>query len=500
MLQKSNKTNHHIYFLFTVGVFLFFMVFYCNVHPIVLLDADDWTYISCSRAAIPSTKFFNPCRILPEVLMPLCGNLAAYLIYPFTHHYMRSVSVMCALFVSAFTALYIRSFLYLLQKKFSLSVFANCFLALIFLALHFMAYRTQMEYNYHLFYSYSVTGYFYYNIPILLNSSLVMYFMGSNVLESFLSRNNLGQKAILVCAVYFAVFSNLFGSIILFGYAGVIVLQKLICVIRKKESFVTFLKNAGGHLVIGTVWFASALLELSGDRAGAVEFESSLMARVQQVFQMLMRSVLSMNKPMLLFCTGIAAVAVILWMIDKKQRAHESSASTLACCAGAVTALLVVLCAASVPHYIGRTYVLLAIWSLVLASVLCSFAKILQRFERVSIALPLLFCILISLTNTYSRTFVDNNVLYLSGDKCVAVGEELVRQIKTAAEAGEPEITLHVVDASHGEGDNWPHTLYMGDRIAYTLFKHGVVDHYMQIIIEPDQEINDRYGIGWLGE
>ena len=493
----ENKKENRACALFSFGVFAFFVAFYVFVHPAVLLDADDWTYISCSRAALPSTKFFNPCRILPEVLMPLCGDLAAWVLEPLTGSYMRSVTVMCALFISAFTALYAHEFLGLLRRKFSASAFSACLLTAVFLTLHFLVLRSQQEYNTHLFWSYSVTGYFYYNIPILLNCALVFRFLSTDVLDAFWEKERLAEKAVLVCAVYFAVFSNLFGSIVLFGYCCVEVLSGFFRMLREKQSFGAFLKGRAAHLAIGVLWFFSAMLELQGDRAGAVE-QSNLWYNILEVCGNLRASLSAVNKPCLLLCLLLFAAYLALAAGKKKQ--GSAPAGLLPRCLGCalvILLLLVVLCAASERLYIMRAYVQLAVWAFVLAAAVLCLQALVGRFDRLTLALPLLLCVLVSLTNTNLRTFADCNVLYLTGEQCIAVGEDLIAQAQDAEAAGETELELKVIDA--GSGDNWPHTTYLGDRFADTLFKHGLTNRRLSITAVPSGEINEKYAIGALG-
>ena len=50
------------------AVLLAMLFFFEKAHPLVILDADDWAYLSVSRIAVPAEKFWNPARIFPEIL------------------------------------------------------------------------------------------------------------------------------------------------------------------------------------------------------------------------------------------------------------------------------------------------------------------------------------------------------------------------------------------------------------------------------------------------
>ena len=89
------------------------------------------------------------------------------------------------------------------------------------------------------------------------------------------------------------------------------------------------------------------------------------------------------------------------------------------------------------------------------------------------------------------------NYLVLAGpdtpgldEACGYWGELLVLE---AQARGESRVTLHVPD--YGGGDNWPHAVYLGDRMAASLFKHGLTRELMQIEILPDPALNEQFGL-----
>lgn len=42
---------------------------------------------------------------------------------------------------------------------------------------------------------------------------------------------------------------------------------------------------------------------------------------------------------------------------------------------------------------------------------------------------------------------------------------------------------------------NWPLAIYGEDRICYALYKHGIVSHDLNVVFEPDNSINHKWGI-----
>ena len=121
-------------------LFLFLCTWFIRICPLIVFDGDDWTYIAASRSALPLIRAWNPSRILPELLMPLCGSFAAFVLCPILGDYLLSVTVSAALFVSAFILLYLISF-YLLLRKLGHSVLSSCAWSVLFFILHYLIFR-----------------------------------------------------------------------------------------------------------------------------------------------------------------------------------------------------------------------------------------------------------------------------------------------------------------------------------------------------------------------
>ena len=78
--------------LWLLLAFIFFFVWYTQIHPISLFDGDDWRYVSDSRSAVPIWGAWNPSRIFPEIFMPLCSGAAAYVVYPLLGNYLQAMT------------------------------------------------------------------------------------------------------------------------------------------------------------------------------------------------------------------------------------------------------------------------------------------------------------------------------------------------------------------------------------------------------------------------
>ncbi len=82
------------------GIFVFSFIFFSYIHPIVLFDGDDWTYIALFRKPFPIWGQWNPIRVLPETFLPLVGFVSAYFTNFFVHDYIYSITLTMAIFLA----------------------------------------------------------------------------------------------------------------------------------------------------------------------------------------------------------------------------------------------------------------------------------------------------------------------------------------------------------------------------------------------------------------
>lgn len=79
-----------------IGLFVFLLIFFIRICPIIPYDKDDWIYIGQMRVPFPLWRNWNPSKVLPEVLMPMCGYIGAYMVYPLTGDYFSSLTLTAA--------------------------------------------------------------------------------------------------------------------------------------------------------------------------------------------------------------------------------------------------------------------------------------------------------------------------------------------------------------------------------------------------------------------
>ena len=517
--------------LFCIAVFVCMFVFFFCCHPIVVLDADDWQYLSYVRPAVPYTGFWNPSRILPEILMPFCGTVALAVFRIFPVGYIEAQTAVFGFTLAAFITAYVYAFVRLMETKFRLSRQTAFLFGALFLSLHFLIFRTEASGNLYMFSSYDACCYFYYTIPALLNCTLVMFFSYTSTLNTFFTPENLLKKGLLVAILYLAIFSNLFNSIILVAYLGCDFLMDLVYIIRRKEKFASLLKADLFQLIIIFVWLIAVFLESRGGRGfgywprkeyfNNIRATAALSAEIFKSFNLLFVAIGVLS---------VAAAAVTYLAERKKSRlappeeadisdadisdsegrefsgfANSNAPADLSgaylfeffdlhlSSACVIFLFLVLLCARVEKNYFTRPQVMFGyIFSLFVIIMSC-IAYVIKKHRQLIVFLPLTLLIVLSIINTQDITFAPSNTIGLSEQACISADNDLIAQMTAADSDGTERLALQVMNT--GINDNWPHTPHVAYGLKQTLLKHGIILRNFEIVPEMSKDFNERNGI-----
>lgn len=493
MSDRKQRVYKTAWYLLIFGIMF---LWFARVKPLVPYDGDDWLYLSYARKAVPLWGDWNPARVLPEVLMPLCGAVAAYVVMPLTGDYIGSITIVSAAVVSGFITLYVGCFEWLIVRKFSLSSASSVLISGLFLLLHFLVYRSLDSDNGYLFLCLDLTCYFYYLIPALLNCSLVMFLMAGGY-ETHLQQGSMEKKGLFFAVVYFAVFSNLPDSVILAIYAGVRVLLSFVKEIRGKFNWKKLLKENGIYWIILIAWLISAVFELCGARAqDDMGYRLSFLQSLKETAYRLVMGIKGWNRMFLLLTAVVVVSAGVLLVRQKgEQEKHFLGwAGTVLLCTVVMALAAIVLCAKVDITYITRAEYIFGIYFYGFLLLLSILAYLVRKQPKILLVLPLLLCILVSETHTAGKTFLNANFLGVDAEICEAIDNDLIDQILTASRAGQEEVTIHA--PASDRSSNWPIAYYVGDRIANTLFEHGILERPIRVTVEPDPDMNRKYGLG----
>lgn len=479
-------------------VFGFFLVWFTQIHRLSVYDADDWRYVSHVRTALPLWNDWNPSRVFPEVFMPLVSRIAVFALMPLVGEYLRSLTLMHGFVVTVVLTVYIVCFTRMMKRLFDLSSYRAVVCSALFLVFHFLMFRSYDDSNTYLFYCWDITCYYYYLIPAAINASIVMSLIGNTRFPEFLKNGTLGKKSLLLVLLYFAIFSNLPASGILAVYAGAMVLLDILQRLGKKSGWKDFLKTNGFSLAVLGLWLVSALFELAGGRAGDLrESSGPLLQRLRSVAYQLFHLGNYCNPTFLCICGIILGLAVIVLVLSKgkdvqTRRFFPLLMTCLVACA-AMTAYTVLLCAAVDSSYINRMEYQFPLLFFLLLTLLLLFGYVLQKLPKLLLVMPIVLCVLFTQCDTIGRTYLESNLSGVDPSVCDAVTQDMLDQIIQADREGLTEITMDM--PQWNSPDNWPHAVYLGEKMSDTLYDHGLIDHKILVWPSPTPEYNIRFGL-----
>lgn len=482
--------------LWYASVFVFIFVWFTQIHPLVLFDADDWNYASYFRWALPQWGGWNPARVFPETFMPLACGISARVLYPLTGDYLRSVMVGSAFVLAACIVGYVYSFERLIHRLFRLAVRPSLIASSVFFLFHFLVFHSQQASNQYMFYCWDFTCYYFYLIPSLLNASLVMWMSHNTQFDRFCREGDPLRKGFFLLAVYLAIFSNLPSSGILAAFAGCRVLMAFVEQFRKRSGVKQFAQQNFVYIGILTAWLASAIFELSGGRAG--DANQNVLDGLLEVVEYLSHPTVYCGK--LFMVTAfllLAAMAGILLMRKKKEAEDVRMLSftlEIFVCGLALLVYMLLLIAKVDPSFISRSEYLFGLFFYVIMIVAAAFAYIVKRYPGTLVAVPFVLCVIISSMNTPWLTYKESNMGNTDAAVCKRIGDDLVEQMILADQNGETSVNLHVPVTDNP--DNWPHFAgKYGIAIANSLFEHGVIGREIEVTIIPDEAMNEKYSV-----
>ncbi|MBR3103617.1 MAG: hypothetical protein IKH46_07315 [Lachnospiraceae bacterium] len=511
--------------LFGMGIFLFATVFFAHVHPLVPYDMDDWLYVGWRRNAYPIWKDWNPARVFPETFMSLVSDFGVHVLIPILHlDYIHALILAHAVSVAFFITVYVMLFRSFIREKAKISSAAAYMLTLLFLLFHFSIFRRQYNGNQHLFWTFNVTGYYYYVIPNLINASLVLFFMTKG--KDGIRNLSPIKKGVLFLSIYLAMFSNLFASIILVvPAAGELVLDAYLCLVKRKQSLKLYLERSFWNLLIVGLWLVSLVFEANGGRAdgaGGFALSESISGFFAWGGQLnLQTTALS------LLIVVVGVVFSILPMVAKgkgsgsvkKQQSAEKgdtakvhpasadgksrwisgdvpvSAPGFVFCMLVCVVFEILLCAKVGADKLEICRVIFSVCFYAFLVIFWFAGQILAKWPKTLILLPLIFYVLLMNTRMGERIFLEENGINLDAQLCIAIDQDIIDQIIAADSAGLTEAVIVVPLEEDQDEDNWPHVIRMGSALSQTLYKHGIISRRLELEVQPDHAMNEKYGL-----
>ena len=481
------------------AVFLFFYLWFSQIHPLTVYDADDWRYISEVRSGIPIWGHWNPSRVFPEVFLPFFSSLAVHTLMPLLGDYLRSLTVMHAIIVSFSILVYTVSFSRMIRRLLNLSEMGILYTTALFLIFHFLVFRSFDSSNTYLFYCWDLTCYYYYLIPALINASIVMTFMANRTFSHRLQTMGFERQGLCLAFLYYATFSNLPASGILASFCGSMILTDLLYRLIRKKKFHNFVRNNALCITIFLLWLVSAVFELSGGRAGAQHMgvREPLLQGLYRVLYDLIWLPFDFNHGFLLI-SGISVFWAIIQMLRSCCREPADqillwNIITSFVAFSAMTAYIVVLCASVDVTYIHRMEYQFGFLFYGLMLIAIAFGYVIQKNPRLFLIIPVLLIILAGECNTLGKTYTESNQTNLDPEIATQISQDLIDQFIAADQSNAESLILYIPQWQ--TSGNWPHSSYIPYLISNTLYEHGIISRQISAEAFPTEEYNQKYGL-----
>lgn len=499
-LFLNRKTILIFGLLIFIGLFVFF---YC-VHPIYIYDSDDWTYISYARQALPNVKQWNPTKVLPETLMPLISEIGVRFIYPITDDYISSLACVFGLTISSIITIYVIIALKRINDTFGLKTAVFYIIGGGYLLYHFLPFSVVETNNRFVFYGGNANCYFNYIIPGLFNVICVLIFLREDIDHYKASKDNVIQSGCLILLIYLCINSNMFHSIILISLlCGELLIEFMKSLKNKNKvinSFVTAVRSNVYDVFVILAWLVSVVFESRGARAQWAAGTTLKNLPVLHCFKLFLKSVKELNRVWLFSATIIILVALLSYAFSKGKRTlcdekYFGNIVKMFLAQIITITYLILLCAKVSSEYIQNNTVMISwmIWTMLI--VLFSLAYLISKWKYLNLLLPMALYLLIFNTVIDGRTYADNNVVWNYGvDTVKDIDDYIIEEIKKADKGGLDyvEVKVPVTDSYY-----WPLDVsYAGDRIANTLFIHGMTKNRIHAVIVPDMAVNEKFGVG----
>ena len=198
--------------IFLGFVFLFFLLFYTKIYPLVISTTDDYFSIANHRQILPEWHGSEPARVFPEVFMPLVSQGSALLYRIFGGNILDWLTFGRAFFLAAvITGL--SAAVYRLLRKHGIPAWQSCAGLVIFLLMHFWIFKQKrQDGSIYMLWTDCACTCFHYVIPNLMNAILVLWLHMDRDLHELFRPEKALKKAFFVFYAYLCIFSNIWGK------------------------------------------------------------------------------------------------------------------------------------------------------------------------------------------------------------------------------------------------------------------------------------------------
>lgn len=491
MINLNLASERSIKWILFTFVFAVVAVFFTVIHPVTIISGDEWINLSSGRPAYPQWGGFNPIKVVPELSFPIFGNIASSIVMPLGFTFLEAIAYLTAVLVALLVAAFLHQFYQLMRQTVGLSTYISAVLVIFYLLCLFGLFRTLNNNNSpYLLWEQNLTCYYHYILPALINGTLALYILRKSCdLKSILNDKPI-FSGFLIFAIYLCVFSNIFASVLLAAMCGVMLMLNLI---GNRFKFVETIKSYPFHCITLAMWVVSALFEMNGGRADRMAKDHLDISGTINAFYSLLK--LTDRTFFVVLAVGLVGGAAFL-LSKKSDEDSERKRYVFWTCviAGAFTTIaLVLVCAKASANYATRPVAMWGAFMYMIVAASIGIGYIASRFKGVSYIAPIVLLCLFNKTTDQTHSLRESHNANVPFSVANAIGQDMINQVVSAVGANQRTMILHVPKAG-GEG-NWPFPVTRGKAISETLKSNGLIPRNIEIKIQPDREMNAKYGM-----
>lgn len=494
--MKAVRRDRLTGFVFTAGVFLFFVLFFSKLYPIVISTTDDYYGVFNHRQALPQWRGSEPIRVIGAVFMPMVSQIMAWFYRVLGGNLFDYLTFGWAVCVAGAIAGLI-AVMYKMLRKANVSSMQACAGLFLFLLLHFWIFKQrQQDGNMYMLQTVYACTYFIYVIPNFLNAILALWFHTDPDIRSLLKPGKYLKKAIFVFSAYFAINSNIWAGAIFAAYLGMRLITETAATIRSKKTVRTWFGENYTMLLLLAVWFVSQLFEMNGIRASVIG--QNLFDGLSAAWKYATDNFRKVNIRYLIFAGAVVAGGLVSMCFRKDKKSLVMIGKVFIALILFITYLLLT-CAkvGNSAYYIARPDVFYGAFFFGAVMILVCFFELLKRFPVGKLIVPLLLVVILVDCNSMGRTYRDSvsdgrHETYATHNR---INQDILSQLQEAEAAGLKETKLYIPD--YNTFDNWPYAIYAGEPISKGFYKLGALGEEIRITeIVPSTEKNRELGIG----
>lgn len=494
MLEKLTTSKEKILlFVFAFFLFVFLYVFFCNVHPVVPWDKDDWetmgyffSYVKNGVPGLGMAAHFS-CSFLGTI----SGYIAAFMIYPITGDYIDSIIIVGAFLRTISVMTVVFSIYYFL-----LSLFTNHDSAfwgtVFFLACSFAFFKIQ-DSSVYLYWTFNFCAIFYYIVPGCFSSAFALYLISLDINNICLDFNL--KTGILLVILYFLMFS-FFPAALLIAVVSFCILVFNCMQIKNIKSII---KKDWFYIVALLLFFIKFSFEFSRTfGSGYLRSPADFFVWLRSSFSFLQSTFISMNKIFLLVSLLIVCYAIYnYWSVSINKVSKEKICKNymyvlkIFCISFVLCGLYFVLFGAvSLGHLSAfgvvtcRTDTLYVLYFLFLMLVTICLAFVLRRNYKLFTVVPVIVFILSSIAVNTAYSYSDSVYFDSTPQQRIEAVKKIVEEAKLKDLLGEKSFIVHLPEYSCNTGCCMGYSLYIHNITKSLLDIQFVFDENVETVAD----------------